>query len=866
MIGNRILHYNIIEQLGEGGMGEVYLAEDTRLHRKVALKFLQKSIREDEEARERLVREARAASALSHPNIVSIHAIEEADDEIFIVMEHVQGESLHDMVRMGAVTTELALDFSRQILAALSAAHAAGIVHRDIKSNNIIIAPGNQVKILDFGLAKAGGTVKVTRYGSSLGTPAYMSPEQIQGLDIDGRSDLFSFGVVLYEMLTGKLAFRGEHESAVTYSIVNMEPEPIAKYSDAPGYLQGVVDRLLAKRPEERYANAQEAVAALDHQGPVTERRARTQGGGNRRAIVVAVAAVIAITFAVVVTRDRQPTLPEIRVPAVPAVAELDQRKMLVVLPFENLGPTDQEYFADGVTEEITTHLARMNELGVISRTSAMKYKDSGKSLGEIGEELNVQYALEGTIRWDRSGDQNRVRVSAQLIRVGDDTHLWAETFDRVYEQIFELQTEIAQNVAEALNVTLLEPQRIAMRQHPTDNLEAYDYYLRGRDQFDRAVRPQDRERATVLIEHAVELDSTFSQAQAMLARIYANDHFAQLNEELPRLEQALKAAEMAKKFSGEQPHGHTAMGYYHYYGSRDYEKALEEFALGEEQEPNDADLLEAMAYVQRRQGNWDEAVALLERSVGLDPQSGDKQGSLVETYILMRRFADVDRLIAEMDEADERLEIQIYRALRLMLDPGDSRAARDIITAARKRFGDIPQLISLQAQFDIAARDFEAGLTRLDGVSMENAWDDHLTRGICLAYLGRHDEATASFDSARTALAVRLEETPDDANVVGTYALALAGLGRHQEAIKYANLATEIMPLSRDAVAGTDAIRSRAIVYSLAGNHEKAVDDLAFLLSVPSFITRPLLRSHPVYDALRGNERFEQLVANPTP
>jgi non-specific serine/threonine protein kinase len=857
MIGNRILHYSIIEQIGEGGMGEVYLAEDERLHRRVALKFLRRSIREDAEARERLVREARAASGLSHPNIVSIHAIEETDEHIFIVMEYVRGESLHQLVKKGEVSIERALEVSRQVLSALAAAHEAGIVHRDIKSDNVIITEEGQAKVLDFGLARAGGAAGMTRSGSSLGTPAYMSPEQVQGLEIDQRSDLFSFGVVLYEMLAGRLPFTGEHESAVTYSIVNEDPDPIARHNPSvPAHLQGVVGRLLDKNRDARYTGAREVLADLHR--PAKDPAA--PGGRRSRPVArIAVAAVVVAALAAAATlvlrggADRRE----------PVVAtDVAARKMLVVLPFENLGPTDQEYFADGITEEITTQLARLSGLGVISRTSAIQYKGSSRSLREIGDELGVQYALEGTVRWDQSGPQDRVRVSAQLIKVDDDTHLWADTYDRVYEQIFDLQSEVARNVAEALDVALLEPEREALAQRPTDNLDAYDYYLRGRDLFDTAKDMEEREKATEMIEMAVDLDSTFAMAQAMLARIYSNDYFARFTRDEERLEQARRAAEAALRHSPGQPYGHVAMGYYHYYAGRDYDRALEEFRLGEAQEHNNADLLEAMGYVQRRKGNWDAALELMKRAVALDPQSHDKRSSLIAIYLYMRRWADADRALADAPDDPKALDLVVFRALRLMLQPTDIGGARAVVERARE-VTDHPSLIDFQANLDMAARDYETAIERISNVDGIDAWNAGVTKALAYYRMGRAEEAHRWFEFAAREAANELETDGDNHEVIGVRAIALAGAGRCEEAMREVQHASRIMPMSRDAVSGTDVIVNRSIVYMICGDEDRAIDDLEYLLSVPAFMTRSLLRVHPAWDELRDNPRFQRLIAD---
>ena len=382
-------------------------------------------------------------------------------------------------------------------------------------------------------------------------------------------------------------------------------------------------------------------------------------------------------------------------------------RKMVAVLPFENLGPTDQEYFADGITEEITTHLAKISGLGVISRTSAMHYKGSKESLREIGKELGVDYALEGSVRWDKSGDRNNVRISAQLIRINDDTHLWAENFDRVYDQIFALQSEIAQKVADELNVTLLEPERAALAAKPTQNLDAYDLYLRGREKQDGATSLREIDEAVAMIEQAVALDSTFARAQAYLARTYANQYFNLVHPEQPRLKQALRAAQTAMRHSANQPSGHIAMGYYHYYASRDYKRALEEFAIAEKMQPNNAEVLEAMGYVQRRQGKWDESVKNIERAVELDPKTTDRINNSTQTLVYMRRFDEALRYVDRGLEADPNsIAFKSLRALVLLSQAGDAAKAREILTGITPKLGAIQNFV---AQCDI----FTAGLRR---------------------------------------------------------------------------------------------------------------------------------------------------------
>ena len=853
MIGSKILHYQVLEKLGEGGMGEVYLAEDTRLHRRVALKFLHQSIREDEAARERLIREARSASQLNHPNIVATHAIEEADDHVFIVMEYVDGQSLKDLIRSGSLTEADAFKLARQILDALGAAHELDIVHRDIKSDNILITPKGESRVLDFGLARSRGVSSVTQFGSSAGTPAYMSPEQIQSEDVDQRADLFSFGVVLFEMFTGHVPFKGEHEAALTYSIVNEPPEPLATHNpSAPADLQRIVERALAKSPEDRYQSAAEFsrdLSTLSAGGePVGAKRGRVRPGLSIAAVVVVIAAMAML----VVNWNGE----------IPAPAEAG-RAMMAVLPFENLGPTDQEYFADGMTEEITTHLAKLSGLGVISRTSALVYKGSDKSMREIGNELDVEYVLEGTIRWDKSGGNDRVRISTQLIRCADDTHLWAETYDRVFEQIFELQSEIAQNVATALDVTLLEPERKALETPPTENLLAYDYYLQGRKYFDEGNDLEKRDIAVEMFEKAAAADSTFALAHAMLARLYSNDHFNSLHPDQPRMEQAKKAADMAIRHSDSGVEGNIAMGYYHYYGSRDYDRALDEFYQATDQQPNNSDLHAAMGYVLRRKGRWKDALASLEKSVGLDPRSMQKTSTLIQTAILMREY-DVAETYLEraMALTPDNPSLYAMRAWRNLLN-ANLEACRADLTAADDLV-PTPVFVQFKMVVEIVARDYEKAMKENLHYSTHASIDTasyFSNMGVCYLLSDRTEEARAHFDSARVVLEGRYQKTPEDEEVLGQLALVMAGLEQPVRAFEFAQRARDIMPLSHDAVAGANVLESAVYVYAIIGNAEAAIDQLELLLSIPSQMTVPYMRASPFFDSLREHPRFKRLV-----
>ncbi|MCG8606728.1 serine/threonine-protein kinase, partial [bacterium] len=470
MIGQQVLHYNVLEKLGEGGMGVVYKAEDTKLKREVALKFLPTNALQGQEEKDRFTREAQAAAALNHPNIAHIYAIDEADGQMFLAMEYIEGQSLAELLNTPLSPGELkggvfrtsgrplpiseAIDYATQIAAGLQAAHEKGIVHHDIKSANVMVTDKGVAKIMDFGLAKLANRSKITQLGTTLGTAAYMSPEQARGEVVDHRTDIWSLGVVLYEMLTGHLPFKGDYEQAVLYSVVYEDPRPLHTHrEDFPQHLVEIVRKALEKEPTARYQNM---AAVID----------------NFRNSSIAIA---------------EPRKTE---------------KGIVVLPFENLSPEeDNEYFSDGLTEEIITDLSQVRSLRVISRNSAMMLKSTKKSLKQIGRELNVQYALPGGVR--KAGDD--LRITAQLIDCQTDAHLWAEKYRGTLEDVFEIQEKVSQSIIDSLQVRLSVGEKQKLADRPIENVHAYECYLRARQEIWRFTS-EGLERATQLINTALEM------------------------------------------------------------------------------------------------------------------------------------------------------------------------------------------------------------------------------------------------------------------------------------------------------------------------------------------------------------------------
>ncbi len=644
LTGQTVSHYRILEHLGSGGMGIVYKAHDVKLDRAVALKFLPPELTRDPEAKQRFIHEAKAASALQHNNICVVHDIDETPDgEMFICMEYLEGETLKKKIEQGPLKIDEAVNFAIQVARGLTAAHQHGIVHRDIKPANILITPDGVAKIVDFGLAKLSGRTQLTRKDLTPGTAAYMSPEQAHGEPVDQRTDIWSMGLVLYEMLAGRHPFSAEYEEAAIYRILNEAPEFVTKIRpEVPSRLDQIIQRAISKDPSRRYQTAEELCADLE-----AESRERAEGrrgrtivgrlGRRQRRIAAMILPVAIVLIAVTVYFLLQRAHDSGPVP-------------IVLLPLENITRDEgQEWFTDGMTDALITDLARINGLRVIQRSSAMRYREANKSASEIASELGVSYVLEGSVL--RLAD--RVKITIRLIDALTNRYLWAEEYSREFTGLLALQGEVAKAIAAQVQVRLTQKEQNLLTREKPVNPKAYEAYLKGNFFFYKLTR-EAIGTALQYYQLAVGIDSTYAPAYAGIALVWT---------------------------------GRAQMGYI------PMSVAAEEGAWGEAKAlALDSSLAEVHYVVGVRrvwfEWNWDGAAQSLRKSVALNPNLAEAHAYFSHLLFMLKRPQEA------MEHIEEALKLDPFNPLIQSLYAMDLMYARrydEVIRLLRKTLESSP-------------------------------------------------------------------------------------------------------------------------------------------------------------------------------
>jgi serine/threonine protein kinase/Flp pilus assembly protein TadD len=617
MIGQTISQYKILEKIGEGGMGIVYKVHDTKLDRTVALKFLSSPVSFSQENKTRFLNEARAAAALNHPHILSVYDIDEQDNTMFLVMEYINGKTLKSHISnlksVEGISLTKSLDLAEAIARGLKAAHDKNIIHRDIKPENIMLSVDGNVKIMDFGLAKLKGGSQLTRTGTSLGTLAYMSPEQAQGSQADHRTDIWSFGILLYELLTGEVPFKGEHDAALLYLIVNETPiVPSSLDRKIPQFVDAFVMKLTEKDPDRRYQSMDEIIAEI------ADLKNRIQ-----------------------------------------AFSQKSKTKTIVVLPFENISAEkDNEYFSDGLTEELIANLSVLQDIKIISRTTSMQYKGMKKDIKTIGKELGVRYILEGSVR----RFQDNLRITAQLIDVESDTQLWAGTYKGKLEDVFDIQEQVAKQIVEALMVKLTPKEQVVLAKRPTLNAEAFDYNLRGRNFLYRLTK-NNVEFAIQLFQKAIELDPRYASAYAGLGESYAS-LYQYFDRQEVWLDKGIESSFKALVYDSTLSEAHAALGLA-YFNKKMIDDALTYSKKAIELDPNNHIAYWILARIYHTTDREHEAVELLSKVITINPS-------------FYSAYSDLQLIYERLDETElsRKTIIQALDVLKKHLteNPDDAR------------------------------------------------------------------------------------------------------------------------------------------------------------------------------------------------
>jgi TolB-like protein/Flp pilus assembly protein TadD len=868
--------YVIERELGRGGMATVYLARDLKHGRDVALKVLHPELAASL-GPQRFQREIETVARLQHPHILTVHDSGETAGQLWFTMPFVEGQSLRDRLRREQqLPVEVALRIATDAARALQYAHDHGVIHRDIKPENLLLTKDGSTLVADFGIARAlsAGDDRLTETGLSVGTPAYMSPEQGAGdRTLDARTDVYALGAVLYEMLAGEPPFTGPTAQAVIAKRFSGEVPQVRRVRPSvPESVEQAVTQALAPVPADRFANATEFARALQPTAatPTTtptvplaptvrasSRGSATPNGRARRRIPVAASALglgILIGLGVLFAWRRGRA----------GVGETGGAKVLAVLPFENLGDSSQAYFADGVGDEVRGKLSQLAGLAVIARASSNEYRHTSKSPQQIARELGAEYLLTATVRWEKHPDvTSRVRVSPELVRVEPGvapTTKWQQGFDAALTDVFQVQADIAGQVAQALNVAFGDSTKRELAVKPTQSLPAYDAFLRGEAAF-RGNPPNFRQAMTAY-EQAVALDSTFVEAWAQLAEAQGRLY---LNTPTPaRAEAVRRTAERALAVAPTRAEGHQALAVYYGLVVGDNPRALSEDSTAFALAPGNAELLGYVGGDELVLGRWEEARRHLEEAVRLDPRSRTPVRGLRVVLLYTHQYPEAEQALDHaLQLAPANLEVREQR-VQVALAQGDLPGAQAVLRGIPKEV-DPTELVASAANLDLVWVLDQAQQQLLLRLRPSAFDDDRATWGLVLAqtYALRADAAKARVyaDSARLAVEGQLVDAPDNAPRHALLGLALAYAARRGEAIREGQRAVALMPTAKDAYVGPYLQHQLARIYLLVGEPDKALDQLEPLLKIPYYLSPGWLRIDPNFAPLRGNPRFERLV-----
>ncbi|PYK39747.1 MAG: hypothetical protein DME60_09250 [Verrucomicrobia bacterium] len=870
--------YELLEEIGRGGQGVVYRAHQKSLNRTVALKVIGLGHWATEAHLKRFRREAEAAARLEHPGIVPIHEVGEHDGSCYFSMKFIEGGQLDAVAKREAMPVRRAVELIAKVARIAHYAHEHSILHRDIKPGNILLDQKGEPHLTDFGLARLVETEStVTRTLEVLGTPSYMAPEQAVGNNeaVSSVTDVYGLGAVFYQLLTGHPPFAGGTTYETIRLLLETEPRP-------PRLLNRKIDRdlsticlkCLEKDPQRRYSSAlvlaEDLERWLKHE-PIQARRTGAFIRGGKWLRRNPTSALLAASLVALVAAAGWIVWKSEFIRGQPVTSGI------AVLPFENLSDEKEHaFFADGVQDDILTKLAKIADLKVISRTSVMQYRGK-QNARQIGDVLRVSHVLEGTVR--RSG--GKVHVNAQLVDARTDAGIWAEEYDRDLNDVFAIETEVAQSIANRLRAKVSAREKVALQQRPTMDLVAYDLYVQATSLMDQGADKESKERrkdyfqATELFNQAIARDSAFLLAYCRLAEAHDEIYFDRFDHTPNRLELAQSAINSAFRLKPDSGEAHLALAGHFYHGYLDYDHARDELAIAIRTQPNNAQIYEWAGLIDRRDSRWHDAMRDFERAADLDPRNVRILANAAGTYHLMRNYGQerqtIDRLIAlEPNNILHRLG----RALIDLRERANTRAAHDVlekifpdnVESARQRFD-----LALYERDAVAADHALAGLATVDedtffagrgGIQFSRAY----LQGLAARMKGDAPAAHAAFTVARAQQEEMVRAQPDYGPPLCLLGLIDAALGRKEEALREGRRALDLSRMAKDSFDGVDVLYSYAVICAWTGESDLAIEQLETLAKIPAGPSYGDIRLSPNWDPLRGDPRFEKIVASLAP
>jgi serine/threonine protein kinase/Tfp pilus assembly protein PilF len=859
----RFEHYELVRgqdgipvELGRGAMGVTYKAFDVDLRCLVALKVITARFLTDESARLRFLREARVAASVRHPNVASVFHLGRTGGNYFYAMEFVEGETLEHLIkRSGQLKVKRALGIVTEVASGLAAVHEQNLVHRDIKPSNIMVRLKDDelitAKIIDLGLAKtldeSTSEAGISSPGTFAGTPEFASPEQFAGVSVDIRSDLYSLGVTLWNMLAGQPPFRGTSAELMHQHL--HAPLPLELLEDIPQPVVALLELLLEKNPARRFQNPTNFLKVIPKVMRAVKARRTIKQQDLRKAFV-----------------HEPPSSGLDKSPAIRA-----PKRSIAVLPFETLSQVKgKTYFADGIQDEILSNLAKVSQLTVISRTSVMAFRPGDdRNLRSIADLLGVANVVEGTVRTDGK----HVRLTIRLIDARRDKTLWSEIYDRSLTDIFAIQSEIARHVAARLSAQLSPEERREIGEKPTDNLEAYDLYLQAKQLINSyglwSTYKKNITKAIHLLEEATAMDPTFALAYCRLADAHGLLYVRRIDHTLERRALSDASINEAMRLRPDLAEVHLAMAWHLSDCYREIERVRVQIAIAAKALPNNPELRYLGAVLDRRQGRWDEATAGLERAAILDPRNPDLLQSLAWTYRCLRRYRDAERILNRLIEIEpDQPVISIERVDCAFYEKAELEVARAFCEALPSSLKDDPEVAGYRIYYAMCARDFAAAEEILSkSVNEEIFWEGALVpRQIVALWLelvqGNHP-TIEEYGGAREQLYRKVQADWTDPYLLRALAFADVALGRREEAIQEGRRAMEMRPISEDAFEGPNVATKIAVVYIWANQPDFAFEQLNTLIQMPGWrLNYGDLKTSPMWDPVRNDPRFEKLLA----